>query len=49
MTREMYNIKRKTITAAKDLLYPQEVVENLQKAETVEELSSIMSKARQAS
>lgn len=46
MSREAYNYKRRAITAAKDLLYPNSVITRLQSATTVSEIEKIMIQAR---
>lgn len=46
MSRETYNYKRKAITAALELLYPDSVIEALRKAVTETEIAHIMHTAR---
>lgn len=46
MSRETYNYKRKTISAAKDLRYPQSVISRLQSTTTESEICRIMKTAR---
>ena len=47
MSRELYNYKRKATTAAKDLLYGDDVLAGINKATTVNEIVRIMKKARE--
>ena len=46
MSREAYNYKRRAITTAKDLLYPETVITRLEAATTEIEISRIMTQAR---
>ena len=48
MSQETYNYKRSAIRAAKDLRYPQSVIEQLQKATTDKEIINIMHTARES-
>lgn len=44
--REFYNYKRSVITTAKDLLYSESVIKQLENATTETEMSRIMTNAR---
>lgn len=46
MSREFYNYKRNIISTAKDFLYPESIIEQLQNATTEKEMSRIMTNAR---
>lgn len=46
MSREMYNYKRKAIKVAKDFRYGDIVVNAINNAKTISEISRIMRKAR---
>lgn len=48
MSRETYNYKRKTISIAKQLCYPKNVIVRLQAAMTEIEMDNIMKSARLA-
>ena len=47
MSREAYNYKRTAIRTAKDLLYPQSVILQLEAATTESEICRIMKTARE--
>ena len=47
MSRETYNYKRTAIRTAKDLLYPESVISQLQSAQTESEICRIMRTARE--
>lgn len=46
LKRSFSEVKRTTIRAAKELKYDEDILDDLQKANTEEELTSIMTKAR---
>lgn len=47
MSKEVYNYKRKAITAARQLFYPKSVILRLQSAQTESEIARIMKTARE--
>lgn len=48
MSREVYDYKRKAITAATDLFYGEKVIKAITQADTVGEIARIMKSAREA-
>lgn len=49
MSKETYNYKRQAIRTARDLFYPEEVIQKLKTAQSVSEISRIMKTARERS